>query len=821
MFALTALAYPCVLALLCAGAGLLIDRMSGSWLPGMLLAVVGAAALIAVSQLTTYVAFAAPATPYVLVAVAVAGFTLGWQRLSGFAREWRLYGWQIVVGVLAYVIALAPILFAGRPSFSGYQALTDSAVHMLGADYLMRHGQDYARLDLLRSYGQYIHDYYGTSYPSGADTLFGGSSFILGLPLIWAFQPFNAVMLTLAAGPAWVLARRIGLAGGWAALAALTATVPALVYGYELVASVKEIVALSMILALGALVVLHPRWLWRESAEKTGSSGSGDTGSGVFALGVLPAAIVLAAGLSALGVGFGTWGLAAVAVLGTIAVRDVAAGRHSLRELLAVVAVAALTTIVCALSTWADLAGSLHVATNIAATTNPGNLQGALHPIQALGTWLVDHYEQTPSGGLLALSYAIAILTLAAAGLGAVRILYMGEYALAGWIALIVVAGIVLTTSTTAWVNAKTFMLSSPVLVLLAWGGIAGLRVWARRSRYRWALPLAIVLPALVLAGGIGVSDALQYHASNLAPTARYDELESIDRRFAGRGPTLVTDFDEYTLYELRDMDIGGLDFMYPPVGLRAMKGHGYPVDLDHVSPAALVAYPLIVTRRDPTVSEPPSAYRLVWQGAYYQVWARRPGAPAAIDHLGLSSTRPVQCSSVRSLALLAAAHGGQLVAAVPPETVMAGVADSRHTSDWTYTHPGLEMTGAGHMTTTFTLPYAGVWEIWLKGQFMPEFSVSVDGHAIASLGGEIDGNPHNPDTTAPLPVGLSAGVHRLTIARGGVNLNPGDGGWAIVHEIFLTPADAPDIDTLHVVPLAEWRSLCGGRFDWIEVVPG
>ena len=818
MFVVTALVYPCVLALLCIGAGLLVNRASGSWLPGMLLAVVGGATLIAVSQLTTYVTFAAPATPYALAAVAVAGVALGWRRLSGFARGWRRYGWQIAVGVLAYVIALAPILFAGRPSFSSYQTLTDSAVHMLGADFLMRHGQDYAHLDLRNSYGQYIHDYYGTSYPSGADTLFGGSAFILGLPLIWAFQPFNAVMLTLAAGPAWVLARRIGLAGGWAAVAALTATVPALVYGYELVASVKEIVGLSMILALGALVALHPRWLWRVPA---GNGGSGDAGSGIVPLGVLPAAIVLAAGISVLGIGFGAWGLAAVAVLGAIAVRDVAAGRHSLRELLTVAAVAALTTIACALSTWADLAGSLHVATNIAATTNPGNLQGALHPVQALGTWLVGGYEQAPSGWLLGLSYAIAAFTLAAAALGAVRVVYMGEHALAGWIALIVVGGIALTASTTAWVNAKTFMLSSPVLVLLAWGGIAGLRASARRSRHRWALPAAVLLPALVLAGGIGVSDAMQYHASNLAPTARYDELESINRRFAGRGPALVTDFDEYALYELRDMDVGGLDFMYPPVGLRTMKGHGYPVDLDHVSPATLLAYPLIVTRRDPAVSEPPSAYRLVWQGTYYQVWARTPGAPAGIAHLGLSSARPVQCSSVRSLALLAESHGAQLVAAVPPVTVMAGVAGARHTSTWTYTHPGLEMTRAGRMTTTFTLPYAGAWDIWLKGQFMPAFSVSVDGRTVASIAGQLDGNPHNPDTTTPLRVRMSAGRHRLRIARGALNLSPGDGGWAILHEIYLTPADAPDTDTLHVVPPAQWQSLCGRRYDWIEVTRG
>ncbi len=83
---------------------------------------------------------------------------------------------------------------------------------MLGADFLIRHGQDYSHLDLRNSYGLFIHNYYDSSYPSGADTLFGGSSFLLGLPLIWTFQPFVAFMLATAAGPAWVLVRRVGLA---------------------------------------------------------------------------------------------------------------------------------------------------------------------------------------------------------------------------------------------------------------------------------------------------------------------------------------------------------------------------------------------------------------------------------------------------------------------------------------------------------------------------------------------------------------------------------------------------------------------------------
>ena len=89
MFLLTVLVYPLVLALLCGGAGLLVDRASGGVMPAMLLLTSGAAALIVVSQLTTYVAPLAPATPYVLVAVAVAGLIAGWERARTLARTWR------------------------------------------------------------------------------------------------------------------------------------------------------------------------------------------------------------------------------------------------------------------------------------------------------------------------------------------------------------------------------------------------------------------------------------------------------------------------------------------------------------------------------------------------------------------------------------------------------------------------------------------------------------------------------------------------------------------------------------------------------------
>ena len=251
-------------------------------------------------------------------------------------------------------------------------------------------------------------------------------------------------------------------------------------------------------------------------------------------------------------------------------------------------------------------------------------------------------------------------------------------------------------------------------------------------------------------------------------------------------------------------MDVGGLDFMYPPVGLRTMKGHGYPVDLDGpAGGAARISTDPHAPRSDrqrAAVGLPPGV-----AGAYYQVWARRPGAPAAIDHLGLSGTaRPMlerpAIGSGRRVSRCATGRGDATRDGDGRRGRLAHTPTGR-----TPTRPRND--GRGSDDNGVPLPYAGLWKIWLKGQFMPTFSVSVDGHAIASIGGEIDGNPHNPGTAAPLRVTLSAGRHRLTIARGGVYLTPGEGGWAIVHEVFLTPP-TPLTRTRCTSP----RPLNGGR---------
>jgi|HubBroStandDraft_3_1064219.scaffolds.fasta_scaffold04720_2 hypothetical protein len=791
MFVLTTLVYPVVLALLCLGAALAVDRACGGWLPGALLPAVGAAALIGVSQLSTYAAALAPATPYLLAAVALAGYALGRGRARALLESARTSRWQIAAMALAYALALAPVLLAGRATFSSYMALADSAVHMLGADYLIHHGQDYAHLDLRNSYGAFLQNYYNSNYPSGADTLFGGSTLLLRLPLIWTFQPFNAFALALAAGPAWVLVRRLGFDGAWAALATLTVTLPALVYAYELIGSVKEIVALAMILALGALAAEHRRWL------------------GVGARGAIPYALLVAAGASALGVAFGAWALVATIVLAAAAAQRLARDRR-LRRTSPLVLAGALVALVAAWPTWVGLAGSLHVAEAIASTSNPGNLHTPLRATQLLGVWLGGSYKLEPAGVARTLTWVLIAVSCAAALVGFGYLARSRRFTLAGWLALSILLWLALKRWATTWADAKTLMLTSPVAMLAAWAGVAAIR----SSRARIAAPLV----AFALAGGVLVSDALQYHSSNLAPTARYEELASIDTRFAGRGPALLSDFDEYALYELRDLDVGGPDFVYPPRALAAAAGHGQPVDLERIAPAALAAYPLIVTRRDPSAARPPAAYRLLWQGVYYQVWGRRARAPIARAHLTLGTHARAQCAQLKLVARRARAQDALLVGALAPTLVNVALARAARPAGWGLTRHGIVMGRAGSLHARFRLPHGGAWELWLKADVMRALRITIDGRALGRLGAQLDGNSLVANPLTPLHATLAAGYHTLTIARPGASLAPGDGGAATLSAIFLVPAGARA--SVAVVPARRWRSLCAHPLQWVETLP-
>ncbi|MCW3069875.1 MAG: hypothetical protein JWL67_2500, partial [Solirubrobacterales bacterium] len=576
-----------------------------------------------------------------------------------------------------------------------------------------------------------------------------------------------------------------------------TAVLPALVYAYGLLGSVKELTALSMILTLGCLAVLHDRWLGAAPAR------------------AIPFALVVAAGVSALGVAFGAWALAAAAVLLALAAREQIAGRIPLSRLLATGGAGSLALLIAAWPTWIHVSRSFNVAQSIASTSNAGNLHTPLRAIQVLGVWLRGSYKLEPAGTALQLTHVLAGLTLLAAVLGAAHLLRIRAYPLAAWIACMLLAWLGVSESVTTWAGAKTLMLTSPVVMLLAWGGIAALR----ESSPRGLAQAAGWLGAVAIAGGVLASDALQYHSSNLAPTARYRELASLNSRLAGRGPALFTDFDEYAMYELRGLDIGGPDFVYPPPALGALaRGYGYPVKLDRAMPAALAAYPLIITRREPAASRPPAAYGLVWQGAYYQAWRRRAGVAPALAHVALDGAPTTDCRRIEAAAKSASA-AATLAAAPAPAVVPVPLAHASHPVRWGHQRGGLVMSSAGRLTASFVLPNGGAWELWAQGQFMPSVELRIDGLPLASIAGQLSGNSLVPNTVPPISVTLARGAHTVSVIRGRSTLGPGDGGSAVLDSLTLTPAASDRPARLDTVAASAWRTLCGRGYRWIELL--
>src|SRR5258708_27163155 len=113
--------FPLLFWLLAGGCGLLVERICSTRLPGLLIAPVGFAVLVVVSQLTTWVGAIAPATPLVLAALAALGYVLGSSPLRGWLRE-RRHGWRIApaAALAPYLVGGAPEVGGGRPAVSGY-----------------------------------------------------------------------------------------------------------------------------------------------------------------------------------------------------------------------------------------------------------------------------------------------------------------------------------------------------------------------------------------------------------------------------------------------------------------------------------------------------------------------------------------------------------------------------------------------------------------------------------------------------------------------------------------------------------------------------
>jgi hypothetical protein len=797
--------FPLVLLALSAGGGLLVRRLGGGWLPGGLVLPVGFALLVATCSFVTYIHWLAPATGYIALILALVGFLL--ELRAAASRAPRLQGipWAALAGLGAFAAIGAPVLLTGTPTWTGYTRIVDIGLQMDLAQHLAQAGRAAVGND--SSYHVVVQKLIGIGYPGGAQATLGVVAKLIHTNVAWCYQMFHAFAAAMGALAIYSLLGRVTASRPLRALGAFVAIQPNVLYAYALEGGIKELTTASLLM-VGVAVL----------AERL----PGQAGP---RLSVLPAAVAISGAFAAFSDGVGPWlGLLLVGLFVLTLVR-----RERLRALAdwgLLAAIAIVISLPGLISAATQLSGVAGGAIGGTIDLGNGNLSAPVPDWSAAGIWLTGDYRFPLVH--VAMTHRLDVFVIVFAVLGILYALGRQRWviAFAGIAAPIALAYYI--AHTTAWLQFKAFTITGVFALTLAFAGAAALHESRRRG-----LALLGWLVAAVLAGGVLYGNAIIYHDTTLAPAARYHDLAAIGKRYAGQGPALFPAFDEYAEYFLREEQAtssenpANLEFGLVP-GVVEPNGIGYSLNLNQFLQPYLQKFKLIVQPRGPLSNRAPSNWDLVQQTPYFNVWRRVRPATDVYAHLPLSGLAhertPAICGVLQKD--VREAGPGATVAYVPaPTATQVTPAAGVHPDYWKPAGGELVAYGAGSDRTSFTLPRAAAYDIWMEGTVGRPIKFLIDGHSVGTLAYE----ERYPNQF--LHVGaseLAAGHHTLEIVRGGGSLHPGSGDDVDpdtrgLGSVVLMPQGSQSY-RVRVAPAAAAARICAAPvgYEWIEVLrPG
>ena len=778
--------FPLALLVVSLGCGLLLERVSRVALPGALLPAAGfAVVLVAAHIATASDATAELALPLVL-ALAVAGY-----GLSGPLRGRPVDAWALCAAGAVYVTFAAPVVASGTATFAGYIKLDDTATWLAMTDRLMEHGRSLDGLPL-STYEATLDLNLSSGYPVGAFPPLGIGAMLTGQDPAWVFQPYLALLAALMASALYVLAGRAIESPRWRALAVIVASQAALLFAYSLWGGVKELAAAWAVALLAALVLplLRERPAWPA---------------------MLPIAFASAALLAVLSFGGIVW-LAPVLVPAAVLLVRAHGADAALAAGVAFLALAAVLSIPSLLQAEVFLRPAGGTLTS---ETELGNLIEPLSRLQLAGIWPAGDFRTAPEDAA-ALAYLLIVVVVTAALYGLWWAWRRRVWELVLYLAAAVGGALAISLFASPWVGAKALATGSPAIVL---AGLVGAAALAQRQRRTEGLLLAVAITA-----GVVWSNALAYHEVSLAPRDRLAELEQIGDEIAGEGPTLMTEYEPYGVrHFLRDADPeGASELRRRTIPLR----DGRPLakletaDVDELDPEALHVYRTLVLRRSPVSSRPPSIYRRVRSGRFYDVWQRPPAAPAVNGHLPLGDRShplaPAGCDGVRRMAQLAGEGGGHLAVArrPPPAVVPLTVPPGSAWEADPVTNGAVAPRGDGVVESSVAVPAAGRYEVFLGGSFRGRVRLRVDGREVADERHRLS---HSGQYEPLASIALSPGRHAVRLAYEIETLPPGGGGTPFtLGPLMFARRTAQAVEP---VALRRAASLCGESLDWVEAV--
>jgi hypothetical protein len=720
----------------------------------------GLTVVILAGQFATLAAATAELAGPLVVGLAAAGLLL--------SAPWRARPdpWAYGAAVGVFAVFAAPIVLSGEATFAGYIKLDDTATYFAMTDRVMEHGRSLAGL-APSTYEATLGTTVSIGYPTGSLMPLGIGHQLLSYDIAWLFQPYLTVLAALLALALYAVLARLIPSRPLRALAVFVAAQPAILFGYALWGGIKELAG-ALLLAL--IATLLP-WTLEESRR---------------ARAALPLAAACAALVCVLSLPGAVWLAPAALVATVVLLRRPQRLLPKAGVFVAGLALLAIPAFVAAVD-WLPRIGAFDKETNL------GNLIGPLSGFQLFGIWPAGDFRVHPHDS--APAYVLIALVIAAAVVG---IWWAWERAAWELLAYVVIAGLgcaLFLAVSSPWVAGKTLAMASPAALAAALGGCAA------GLAHKRIVEAAVA--ALAIAAGVFWSNTLQYHDVLLAPRGQLHELETIGHDFAGQGPALMTTYEPYGVrHFLRRLDPEGASelrrrFDYLTNGSVLSKGES--ADIDRIRLDGLLVYRTLVLRRGPAASRPPSSYRLVWRGRYYEVWQRPQGPPTILQHLPLGSPNQAagvpRCAEVLRLGSL----GGTLVTATRPEAIPLGYPPAR-----------------GELALTVRVPASGEYTAWLGGDWRGLASISVDGRTVGSKRHELNWPGLYTDLGS---VRLPAGEHLVRIRYETGGWRPGSGGTPY----SFGPAALSLVDSREPVTRTsprDARSLCGRALDWVEAVP-
>jgi hypothetical protein len=790
------LATPLVMWAICLGCGLAVERLLRVRLSNALVLPLGLCVAL-VLIMPGYALGAGDALAVALLAVvSIAGLVFA----QGGLRARLNPGWPGAAGLVAYAIYMAPVIAYGHWTWSGYDFVNDTSFELLLANHVKEFGSLLGRLPE-SSERQFLVQYLNNAYPLGSQALLGTFSGLIDARVEVLYQGYISGLAAIGAIALASIAAR-WLQGWRAALVGLAAICANLTYQYALQGGIKEIGLLSVVCAAVAL------------ASAAISLGRPYAGGALVAIAAAAAlAVYNAVAFPYLGALLLFTGLCVA-----LAQRRLPRPRWILPLAFgAAVAAALAIPSLATLRTFLGLAESGQGATGLGAIQF-GQLLRKLPVSQLSGVWLAGEYRvriTSPLGGTLTTIATVAILLLLVPGLlWALRRRESGPLLMLGVTGLVM---LIIFPRVSPYAQGKLLAIAGPGVVFVALAVLVSVR--GRLS------PLAVASAAL-LALAIFASDILAYSHDRVAPTGRIEAIRQVGDHFAGQGPVLWNEFEEYAKYFGRAARISDPFEAITPqqVQLRSPQPfYGHYFDLDEELLSFVERYPIIVTRRSPAASRPPANYRLVYENKYYLGW-RRTSSPRVVVHLPEqrpnSPSATVTCKALRPI-VSAAPAGSELIVATAPELSWFEPLSGSHSSGGWIPDPaqaGAVVTNtAGEAEDTLTIRGNARYSVWVQGDFPRKAYVQVDGRTVGWVAGS--NTPGQWLQAASLR--LSPGAHSVRVLEIGGHHHFGPGEWpegdpGTVGAVALQ-REVPE--SLRTVVLADWRSLCGREADWVELV--